>query len=413
MRHSAYWESVRVGLDSLRAHPTRTLLSTSGVTIGVLALVATLSITDGVDRWSRALIERESSVQDVVLSTRRVVEADGLTRRVHHRPVFTLEDWSAARAAGPAIASVVLTVSGPAEVAANGRRRSVLLTGCTANLVAFTDLDVGAGRFFSEVEVQRGASVVVLGHRLAEELAAPRDPLWLVGRMVRVGDARREVVGVLAARPGEAELVAFVPVARRGALDPAEADRLTPVLRFKAASVERVPEARGAVLDWVAQRWAREREAIEVTVGLERLENTRKGMLLTRLILGVLVALMLAIGGIGIMNVLLASVAERTREIGIRKAVGARARDVWLHFLAESVVIAAAGSLLGALLGALVAVGATAGFRAATQAPIHPIFRAATFGWVVLAALLVGVVFGTYPARLAARLTPVEAMQRE
>ena len=412
-RRALFVESAKIGLDSLRAHPLRTFLSTSGVVIGVLALVATLSITDGVDRWSRALIERESSVQDIVLSTRRTIDVDGMSLRVHKAPVFGVDDWSSARAAVPQVTSALLTVTGPATVAANGRRKRVLLTAATANLPGFSGLDIGQGRYFTESEVLRDADVAVLGHRLAEELAMPRDPLWLVGRTVRVGGTRREVIGVVAPRLGESDLVAFVPVGRRPAIVSFDSDVLTPVLRLKAASVEAVPAARDAAIDWIAQRFPQQREAVDVSVGLDRLERTKQGMLLSKLILGLLVALMLAVGGIGIMNVLLASIAERTREIGIRKAVGARSRDIIVHFLAESLTISAVGSAAGATLGIVVALVATAAFRYFTGAPIHPVFAPVTFELVVAAALLVGLAFGTYPARRAARLTPVDAIQRE
>ncbi len=412
-RRALFVESARIGFDSLRAHPLRTFLSTSGVVIGVLALVATLSITDGVDRWSRELIERESSVQDIVLSTRRTLDVDGMALRVHNPPVFTVDDWSSARASVPHVTSALLTVTGPATVAANGRRRRVLLTATTANLPAFGALEIGQGRFFTESEVLRDADVAVLGHRLAEELAMPRDPLWLVGRTVRVGGTRREVIGVVARRPGEADLVAFVPVGRRPAITAFDSDLLTPVLRLKASAVERVPTARDATIDWIAQRFPQRREAVEVSVGLDRLERTKQAMLLSKLILGLLVTLMLAVGGIGIMNVLLASIAERTREIGIRKAVGARSRDITVHFLAESITISAVGSAAGATLGIVVALAATAAFRYLTGAPIHPVFAPLTFELVVAAAVIVGLVFGTYPARRAARLTPVDAIQRE
>ena len=410
---TSYLESLRVGFDSLRIHPLRTVLSTSGIVIGVLALVATLSITDGVDVWSRQLIERESSVQDIVVSTRTSIERDGLSFRVHNAPVFILEDWSSARKAVPNVSTALLTVSGSANISASRRRRLVRLTASTPNLPDFGGLDILAGRFYSDVDVQHGNDVIVLGNRLANELAMPRDGQWLVGHTIRVGPTRREVIGVLTPRPGETDLVAFIPIGRRPGFADFADERLTPVLRLKASSVEAVPEARDATIDWLAQRFPGQRETLQIDVGLERLERTAQAILLTKLIFGLLIALMLAIGGIGVMNVLLASVAERTREIGIRKAIGARSRDVLLHFLAESVTVATVGSAIGAVLGVGVAVGATAVFRQLTEASIYPVFTATTMELVVVTAIVVGIAFGTYPARVAARLSPIDAIQRE
>ena len=145
----------------------------------------------------------------------------------------------------------------------------------------------------------------------------------------------------------------------------------------------------------------------------EQLENTRRAMLLTRLLLGLLVSLILAVGGLGIMNVLLAAVAERTREIGIRKAVGARARDIELQFLVESVTVTGAGSAIGFAGGLALAYGGTALFRHFVGSAIHPVVRPATALLAVGSAVLVGLVFGTYPARRAARLSPVDAIARE
>jgi len=411
-RRPSMLQSIAIGLDSLREHPLRTLLSTTGVVIGVLALVATFAVTDGVDRWSRSLIERESSIQDIVVTTRRSLEVDGRVQRLHHVPVFTLDDWNASHQSIPYVVSAVLTLTGKSSVG-TGVRRAALVTASTANLPLFGGPDVSDGRFFTAVEVQRDADVIVINNRLASELAAPHAPTWLLGRSIRVGESHRTVIGILAPRPGETDLAAFVPVGRRFSADAVSDADVTPVLRFKAVSVERVPQARDAVLDWLAQRFPQEREALEVNVGLERLERAAQGILLTKLIFGLLVSLMLAIGGIGIMNVLLASVAERTREIGIRKAVGARGFDVMMQVLTESVAIAIVGSAIGAVLGAGVAVAATAVFRHFTGAPIAPEFTATTLLLVALSAIAVGIAFGTYPARLAARLTPVQAIQRD
>jgi putative ABC transport system permease protein len=413
MKRTLLWESIRVGLDALRVHPTRTFLSTTGIVIGVLALVATLSVIDGIDAFSRSLIERESSVQDIIVAPRRSVEHESFNQRIHSAPVMTLDDWRATHAMSPMVTAAVLSYTGDAMLGANGRWRHATLILGTANFAEFSGLNIAEGRFFSDAEMWRRAAVVVLGHRLAEELASPRDGFWLVGQMVRVGGRRLEVIGVLESRPGETDLVAFAPIGSRPDASEFSSGLATPVLRMKAASIEAVPHARDAAVDWIAQRFGRDRSALEVTVGLERLERAAQAILLSKLIFGLLVTLMLAIGGIGIMNVLLASVAERMREIGIRKAIGARGRDIMLHFLAESVSIAGMGAVMGAIGGVGVAFLSMMVFRGLAHADVQPVFRAETVGLTIASAIAVGVGFGIYPALKAARLTPIDAIQRD
>ena len=188
---------------------------------------------------------------------------------------------------------------------------------------------------------------------------------------------------------------------------------LVPTLRLKARSIEAVDTVRAATEDWLAARYGRRLSKLRIEVGTQRLENTRQAILLSKLLLGVLVAFILAVGGIGIMNVLLAAVAERTREIGIRKAVGARARDIQAQFLVESVTVTGAGSALGFAVGVVLALVSTAVFRAVTEAEIYPVFEPTTALLAALSAVTVGLVFGTYPARRAARLSPVDAIARE
>src|SRR3954467_12070222 len=257
LNSAALIESARVGADSLRTNTMRTTLSTTGVVIGVAALVAAFSITDGVDLWARALIARESSVQDVSITPRTSTVVAGRTVPITGYPVLTAEDAERAKAEVPGVAQYALTLTGNASVEYGDRRATTLLVLSTASLADFTTIDILGGRFFTPTEVLHSAPVIVLGHRLAEELAGGRDALWLIGRSIKVSGRKREVVGVLAppAIGPEPDLAAFAPI--RGGeslLETTQGQRL-PTLRLKAHSIEAVDTLRADVLNWLAERY--------------------------------------------------------------------------------------------------------------------------------------------------------------
>src|SRR2546423_3981052 len=240
LNSAALLESARVGADSLRPNPTRTTLSPTGVIIGVAALVAAFSITDGVDLWARALIARESSVQDVAITPRTSTLVAGRTVPLSGYPVLTTEDAERAKNEVPGVAQYALTLTGNAPVEYLDRRATALLTLSTASLADFTSIEVLAGRFFTPSEGMHSAPVIVLGHRLAEELAGGRDALWLIGRAIKVSGRKREVVGVLAppAIGPEPDLAAVGPIRGGESLLEASGHPRFPTLRLKAHSIE-------------------------------------------------------------------------------------------------------------------------------------------------------------------------------
>jgi len=407
-----------VGADALRIHPMRTMLSVLGILIGSAALVATMAVSDGMMSFARELVLRETSVQVVDVSPRTSRYEDGEWVPVRDYPVFDAADAEALRAHAPGVETTTLVLGGRALARFRGLEQRVSVTLGTADLPEFGALEIGAGRFFSEMEAAKNAAVVVVNHALARELSPGRDPYRLVGREIRVNQRSRLVVGVLA--PYEFEdrdepaCAVYAPIRAAAALlEPPPGGRFAPTIRLLAPSVESVDAVSEAATDWLARRYERWPERVRVTVGREQLQQVEQGFLLMKLFVGALVGISLLVGGIGIMNVLLASVAERTREIGIRKSVGARRADILAQFLTESVAIALVGAAAGLVLGFGIAAAVAAAFRALAGVPITPVLSPASVLIATVSSSIVGLVFGTYPARRAAGLAPVVAIQQE
>jgi len=398
-------------LDSLRAHPLRTSLSMLGIVMGAASLAAVLALGDGAQRFAREQVEREG--MNLVLAqpiTEDVI--DGLRVPRQSFPLFTPEDADRVSAAiGPA-ASVLLQMEGTGLVQQSGhsaraaRVRAVRSTGGPPMLPPLAD-----GRTLSADEMQKGEPVAIVSARLSQTLAA--QSAGGIVRTVTLGSTTHTIVGRLEPFAGEREFLIVVPYGDADrAMVPAPGPRVRSLL-VRAPRVEDVPSAKRALADLAGRRddW-RGAVRIEAT-GMARLQQIAKGILVFKMLMGAFTAISLLVGGIGITNVLLASMLERTREIGIRKAVGARHRDVLLQFLVESVSITTVGALAGAALGMVGAVAVTAIIRAATEVPIFAAMTWQTAAVSAGAAVVVGLLAGTYPALRAARLTPVEAIQRE
>ena len=406
--------SLKVGFTALRANPLRTLLSTLGVIMGVAALVSVLSLGDGMEQFARAQIDRTSSLQYVQVRSLTTQEIDGQSFPRRDVRVFTLADADSVQRALPVPAEVGLLLNGSGLVrrgSAPARGASVL--GTVPALAAMRDLKLQTGRFFDEQETRDGAPVVVLSYGLAHALAGDAPLASLRDSTVTIQDGERRVIGVVAPGADSAALQAFVPLTgAESAMTPASIARV-PAMLVHVDSVNQVEDARAAVERWLTAGDPAWKSRVSVTTNQYRLGQVQQGLLLFKLLMGALTGISLLVGGIGIMNVLLASVAERTREIGIRRATGARKREIMTQFLAESVAISGAGAVLGAGLGVAAAYTVTAIMRMKTRATVYAGLSWTTLAVAALASLAVGIGFGLYPAIKAGRLSPVEAIRHE
>ena len=405
--------SFRVAVSTLRANPLRTVLATLGIIIGVASLVAVLALGDGIERYAREQIERTTSIQSVTVAPRTadVIDGQRFPRPGYLR--FTPELVADLQQRIASLGTATLQLSGAGLLPTAAGRRAVLVTGTLPATFDMLGFRLDAGSLFTGADVTAAAPVAVIGHLLAEAVAGPDSAEHALGRSIPIQGHPVTVIGVLPAYRAEQGLMAWVPLpVAESLMGPSTVDR-APDLLVKAARVEDVAEVQRRIEAWLAgldSRW-RDHAALQTAGG--RLRQAEQGLFIFKMFLGAITGISLLVGGIGIMNILLASVVERTREIGTRKAVGARQRDILLQFLAESVTVTGAGSVVGVGIGLAGAFGITALIRARSEAVVFAAFSWWTVVVAMSVALLVGLVFGTYPALRAARMPPIEAIRHE
>ena len=408
-------EGIRLALQQIWTEKLKSFFSLLGVIVGVMFLIVVVSIVEGMDRYIREdLSSVVFGVNTVTLS--RLSEGpnvEGSSNRARRRrPRITYEDWEAVRDQITVTASVgAESDTGGEIVADNGKAvENVWISAVSPEIIAIRDWDVERGRTFSPLEAERGTAVVVLGTETADLLFENLDP---IGRRVRIRGFPYRVVGVL-----EEQGSLFGQSLDNRAIAPAR------------SPIQAVTNARGIVDQVVAQSQdpaglptlqrqmegimrarRRLRPADENNFSIETAEDTLSFWdnisRILFLALPGLVAISLVVGGIVIMNIILVSVLERTREIGVRKALGARRRDILSQVLIESVTLSGAGAALGVAVG----VGLTYLVRV-----LSPLPAAVDAKWIALGVslgVLVGVISGVYPAARASKLAPVDALRHE
>jgi putative ABC transport system permease protein len=398
---------LKVGLRAILRNPMRSALTVLGIVIGVACVIAMSAVGSGA---SRSIQSNISSLGANFIMVFPGAVTQGGARIFAGRPSLTPEDAAAIKEECPSVAYVSAGVRSAGHVVAGEYNWSTEIYGSDVDWPFIRAWSVARGAFFTEAEVKAGTKVAVLGDSVARNLFPDREPL---GAILRIRNVPFRVIGVLERKGGsmmgqdqdDQVVVPYTTLMKRVL----GRDRLN-IIQVAARSPDRIAEAMREIEVLLRQRHRlgpgeendflmRSQEEIAATAG--------ETMRTLSILLGSVAAISLVVGGIGIMNIMLVSVSERTREIGIRMAVGARARHVLGQFLMEAVVLSVAGGALGIALG--VAASRLIATIAGWPVAVNVSSVALAFGF----AGFVGVFFGYYPARKAARMDPIEALRHE
>ena len=399
------WNALHLALRALRRNVLRSFLTILGVVIGVAAVIVMVTVGSGATAQVTSQIAAMGSNLLMVTPGQRM----GPGQATDSQP-FRAEDADALERRIPAIAAAAPVVSTGVTAVAGNENWSTSVTGSDDRIFRIRNLTLEAGRTFTDSEVRAGTAVCVVGATVRRELFGAASPL---GKRMRLGKLSCQIVGVLQAK-GQSGMgqdqddLVVVPLRtfQRRIAGSTGVGLLQISVRDGAstdaavADVQRVMRERRHVS-------ALERDDFQV-MDLKELARTLTGTteLLTAL-LGAVAAVSLLVGGIGIMNIMLVSVTERTREIGIRLAIGALAREVLAQFLVEAVVLSSFGGLVGVVL----ALFASWGLTALLGVPF--VFMPGAIALAFAFSAAIGVGFGYFPARNAARLDPIEALRHE
>lgn len=383
-----------MSLDNMRGHLFHTLLSILGIIIGVAALVAILSLIDGMEEFAKDQITKTTSLKAVMVSSQTTRRVNDINIKIDTTVAMNYETLKAVEASFTLPAKAYLVSEQSAEVVVSGKPVVSLVLGTTEAYKE--EEEMAQGRRMTAKDLEQGARVAVVGKAFLKAAGVDSTSTF-TGTKVSIQGETYEVIGVL----NQASRAPFVliPVS---CLSEHAVNAHPPMLVAEAAELEDVNSLKELVSTKLKDLFGAQYEKLQVVTNGWRVEQATKGFQLFRIIMGLIVGISVLVGGIGVMNVLLISVTQRTMEIGIRKAVGATRRNIIQQFLAESMVISFLGSITGLLLGVLGTMAFVPIIKAITKMPFQASFTLNTMGVVVIISILVGIIFGTCPSRLTA-----------
>ncbi|HYJ32406.1 MAG TPA: ABC transporter permease [Candidatus Binatia bacterium] len=404
------FEIVNVALEALRINKLRSFLTMLGIVIGVGAVIAMIALGRGAQE---SVKQRITSLGTTLLTVfpGQVRGGGGPVASATDRAPLTLDDANALEERGRSILAVQPEMSRQLQVQYENQNTNTNIVGTTANYLEVRKFTIDAGRMFTESEDAARRRVAVLGSQVVQDLGAA-SPELLIGETIRIGGTQFEVAGVLASKGGggfqnpDDQVLIPLQTARYRLIG---SDRLRSI-SVLSTSEEDIPVTMAEISKILRREHrlpAGREDDFTVRNQADFLSTLGETTQVFTYLLAGIAAVSLLVGGIGIMNIMLVSVTERTREIGVRKALGATQANILTQFLIEAVVLCLLGGVIGILFGAGTAVVLRKAFGWTTSVGLSSIIVAFVFAGVV------GVGFGVWPARRAAALDPIESLRYE
>jgi putative ABC transport system permease protein len=402
------WQTTLIALRALRRNKLRTILTALGIIIGVASVVAMVAVGNGAQ--ARITSQVSALGQNLLTVMAGSKKSGGVQSGLGSASTITLEDAAAIGREVPDVVAVSPEASTTAQAIANGRNWSTTVVGESESYLRIRSWKLAAGSMFTEREVRSAAKVAVIGSKTANELFGPLNP---IGQSVRIKNIPFVIIGLLESKGAgmggmnqdDRLIIPYTTAMKR-----ITGEKYLRSVNVQIASSERMEIAQQQITALFRQRHRLtdgRSDDFNIFNQKEIADTVNSISTIITLLLGSVAGISLLVGGIGIMNIMLVSVTERTREIGIRIAVGAQPGDIRLQFLIEAITL----SLLGGLIGVLSGVGASklVGMVANFQAIVST-------GSIILAfgvSSAIGIFFGFYPAHKAAALNPIEALRYE
>jgi putative ABC transport system permease protein len=396
----------------ISTHKLRSFLTMLGIVIGVGAVIILMSIGKGAT--AQILANIESIGPDLITIRPGASVGFGGVRGGGVSATLTMEDAEAIAAQVPYISEVAPSYSSSLQLVVGSENTNSQVTGTNPDYMSVNNLSLASGAFFTQYEYQQGAKVAVLGANVAQTLFPNTDP---IGQQMRMGSNIVRVVGVLESKGGlfgSSDDAIFIPLtAMQQMVAQPRTAQGEEVISSISLTVSDEKQTDTVIADVTSLLRTRHRLAASADddfniMSIQEIANTISQATSTMtLLLGAIAAISLLVGGIGVMNIMLVSVLERTREIGIRKALGAREHDIWIQFLIEAAFLTLVGGIIGVIIGWLVSYFISSlGLLPTVVTPDIVILA-------VSVSVGIGLFFGFYPAWNASRLNPIEALRSE